>query len=149
MSQTFAHLLFLIQLATTLIMVGVIWFVQVVHYPLFAKIGNLEFPEYERVHASLTTWVVAPPMLLELGTAVLLVWFRPVTISGLQCATGLVLLVLIWVSTIFLQVPYHARLSRGFDPLVHRMLLSTNRLRTAAWTFRGFLVLSMAWTMTR
>jgi hypothetical protein len=49
---------------------------------------------------------------------------------------------------VFLQVPYHTMLSRGFDPVIHRMLLSTNRLRTATWTLRGFLVLSMAWSMT-
>jgi len=148
MNETLIRLLFLVQLGTTLFMVGVIWFVQLVHYPLFAKIGSTEFPGYERTHTSRTTWVVAPPMLLELGTAALLCWFRPAGISDLQCGAGLGLLLLNWLSTLFLQVPYHTMLSRGFDPVIHRMLLSTNRLRTATWTLRGFLVLSMAWSMT-
>ncbi len=132
MNEALIRLLFLVHLGTTLFMVGLIWFVQVVHYPLFAMIGRTEFPEYEQRHASQTTWVVAPPMLLELGTAVLLFWFRPAGISDLQCGVGLGLLLLIWLSTRFLQVPYHTTLSKGFDPLVHRMLLTTNCVRTTA-----------------
>jgi hypothetical protein len=34
----------LLHLAATLYMVGVIWFVQVVHYPLFSKVGGPERP---------------------------------------------------------------------------------------------------------
>ena len=147
MNVTLVHLLFMVQLECTLFMVGVIWFVQVVHYPLFAKIGTMEFPEYERAHTSRTKWVVAPPMLLELGTASLLVWSRPEGVSGIQSGIGLALLGVIWLSTMFLQVPSHESLSRGFDPIVHKRLVSTNWLRVGAWSLRGLLVLSMAWSM--
>ena len=34
-----AEFIVLLQLASTLAMVGLIWFVQVVHYPLFEKVG--------------------------------------------------------------------------------------------------------------
>jgi hypothetical protein len=149
MSEPLARLLFLLHLATTLFMVGVIWFVQVVHYPLFAKTGTTEFPGYEQTHTTLTTWVVAPPMLVEAGTAVLLLWFRPPGISNLQCGTGLALLIAIWLSTMFLQVPCHEWLSRGFDSVVHQRLVATNWLRTAAWSLRGLLVLWMAWSAYR
>jgi hypothetical protein len=37
-------LLLLANAAATFFMVGVIWFVQVVHYPLFARVGTLDFP---------------------------------------------------------------------------------------------------------
>jgi len=49
---------------------------------------------------------------------------------------------------VFLQVPSHELLSKGFDSVVHQRLVSTNWLRAAAWSLRGFLVLSMTWSMT-
>ncbi|MGI9470789.1 MAG: hypothetical protein ACR2NZ_04615, partial [Rubripirellula sp.] len=51
--------------------------------------------------------------------------------------TGLVLIVLIWLSTAFLQVPCHQQLSNGFDEAAYRRLVSSNWIRTALWTARG------------
>ena len=41
-------------LCASLFMTGVIWFVQIVHYPLFANVSRSAFAEYERRHANLT-----------------------------------------------------------------------------------------------
>ena len=71
----------LIQTAATLAMVGLIWFVQIVHYLLYAQVGRTEFRRYEMDHQRLTTLVVAPLMLCELVTAVLLIWLRPDGVS--------------------------------------------------------------------
>ena len=60
-------MLLLIHAGATLYMTGLIWFVQVVHYPLMARVGEDGFAEYEKHHQRLTTWVVAPPM--AAGTA--------------------------------------------------------------------------------
>jgi hypothetical protein len=35
------------------------------------------------------------------------------------------------------------RLSTGFDPVVHRRLVRTNWVRTAAWTARGAAAVAM------
>lgn len=56
--------LFWLQAGSTWIMVGIIWFVQIVHYPLFSFAGRVEFPMYEHEHRRRTTWVVLPPILL-------------------------------------------------------------------------------------
>lgn len=61
--------LLLVQSAATLFMTGLIWFVQVVHYPLFGSAGRDIFAGYERAHQRRTGWVVGPPMLVELATA--------------------------------------------------------------------------------
>ena len=39
-----------IQLLTTLPLVGLIWTIQVVHYPLFSRVGAPEFIEYQHAH---------------------------------------------------------------------------------------------------
>ena len=147
MSEPLVRLLFLLHLASTLFMLGVIWFVQVVYYPLYAWIGPGEFPGYEKIHTTLTSRVVAPPMLVEVGTALLLAWSRPAGIAIVPFATSLALLGVIWMSTMYLQIPCHKSLARGFDSVVHRRLVLTNWLRTAAWSLRGLLVLWMAWSL--
>ena len=138
------RLLFLLHVSATWYMTGVIWFVQIVHYPLFARVGTTEFREYEQNHTALTTWVVAPPMLVEAATAVLLCWYRPPYIATWQVWLGIALLAVVWLSTAFLQVPCHNLLSKSFDTDVHQRLVATNWIRTIAWSVRGFLFLWMA-----
>lgn len=145
MIESLPRLLLLTNLASTLFMTGVIWFVQVVHYPLFASTDGAEFRAYEQRHTALTTWVVAPPMLIESASAVLLFWFRPTGATTWQLSLGLALTAAIWLSTAIVQVPCHEALSRGFDSVLHQRLVRTNWVRTAAWSLRGLLVLWMSW----
>lgn len=124
-------------------MVGIIWFVQVVHYPLFARVGPPGFPAYSEAHSRLTGHVVGPPMLVEMATALLLLVLRPAEVPGYAAWIGLVLLAVVWLSTAALQVPRHKTLGAGFDPAVWKALVLTNWVRTACWSLRGLLVLWM------
>lgn len=133
-------LLLILQLVSTLGMVGVIWFVQVVHYPLFGKVGISGFRDYEQDHQRRTTLVVAPLMLIEAVTAVALLWLRPDSIPPSLAAAGLGLVALLWASTFLWQVPAHERLAKTFDSATHRNLVRSNWLRTLAWSARGVLV---------
>lgn len=137
-------LVILSHLAATLVMVGVIWVVQIVHYPLFSGVGVEGFAAYEARHTRLITWVVGPPMLIEAATAALLLWRRPADIPAWAVWGGAALLAAIWISTATLQVPRHTRLGLGFDAAAHRALVLSNWLRTVLWTARGALVLWMA-----
>jgi uncharacterized membrane protein len=127
-------------LASTCYMVGLIWMVQIVHYPLFAKVGSDQFTAYQTSHQSLTTLVVGPPMLIEFLTAVLLIWYRPAGVPDWLVYIALGLLAIVWASTAFLQVPCHEKLTAGFDAAVHNKLVVSNWIRTIGWTARGVLV---------
>ena len=129
-----------IQLFSTLFMVGLIWFVQVVHYPLFANVGREHFTQYEQLHQRLTTWVVAPVMLLELGTAFALFNTTALGMSSIEASIGIGLLAVIWTSTWLLQVPAHELLTAGFAQNAHVWLVATNRILTFAGTARGVLL---------
>jgi len=134
--------LLFVHVASTLFMVGLIWFVQVVHYPLFAAVGPAHFEAYERNHQRLTTWVVAPVMLAEVLTAVALLTTQTTSATVMQwCGMGL--LGLIWGCTAGLSVPAHRQLESGFQSNAYRRLVSTNWIRTAAWTIRGVIVLAL------
>lgn len=144
LTQKAVNCVFLAHVAATLFMTGVIWFVQVVHYPLYAHVGNDSFPDYESNHTHRTTWVVAPAMFVEALTAILLCLARPNGIDAWQTSLGIALVVVIWLSTAFLQVPRHKELSRSFEAISHHALVATNWLRTMAWSLRSILVLLMA-----
>jgi hypothetical protein len=134
----------LANLAVTLFMVGVVWFVQVVHYPLFSRVGSEKFSLYSEAHSRLTTYVVGPPMLVEAATALLLVIRRPDTVPMAAPLIGLALVVIVWLSTALLQVPRHTTLGSGFDRRAWSRLVLSNWVRTLAWSARGVLVLWMA-----
>ncbi|MGK0361310.1 MAG: hypothetical protein ACI9U2_003628 [Bradymonadia bacterium] len=121
----------------TLYMTGLIWFVQLVHYPLFAEVGEDAFVAYEAAHTQRTSIAVMGAMLVELGTAIGLVWMRPALISAAEAWIGLGLVGVIWASTFVLQVPAHTRLGQGFDVATARRLVRTNWIRTVAWTARA------------
>lgn len=140
-------LLLLTHAAATLFMFGVIMIVQVVHYPLFARVGVDGFAAYEAAHTRLITFVVFPAMVIELGTALLLVWQAPAAVPAWQVWAGLVLVGVIWLSTALLQVPLHGTLARGFDAAAHARLVGTNWIRTAAWAGRSVLALAMLWPL--
>lgn len=135
--------LLLAHLAATAVMVGIVWFVQAVHYPLFADVGADGWVAYAAAHVRRTGRVVGPPMLVEGATAALLLLRRPPEVPVGWAWLGAGLLLAVWGSTALLQVPRHRLLAAGFDPVAARTLVATNWLRTAAWTLRGLLALAM------
>jgi len=142
--------LLLVQAATTLPLVGLIWTVQLVQYPLFSRVGEATFAEYHAGHSLRISWIVIPLMLAELVSAGLLVLragasltpgMTPGPVTPATAWLGAGLLAVVWLSTFLLQVPRHAELASGFDAAAHVFLVGSNWLRTFAWTARGGLVL--------
>jgi hypothetical protein len=115
-------------------LVGLIWIIQVVHYPLFKEVGGERFVGYHRRHMALVTWVVGPLMLAESASAGLLLFLgerSPLFLASLVLLAG------VWASTAFIQVPLHRKLTLGADHAVIARLVSTNAWRTLGWTLRG------------
>ena len=135
-----SRLALLVQLATTLPLVGVIWLVQVVSYPLFLRVGAAEFPAYHAAHARLITFVVGPLMVIELAAALAWAVWPPADVPRWLTAVGLALAVATWVFTFALAVPRHDALSSGFDVGVIESLIAVSWLRTTVWTLRGMLL---------
>ncbi|MDH3403537.1 MAG: hypothetical protein OES32_08855 [Acidobacteriota bacterium] len=135
--------LLLFHAGATLAMVGLIWFVQLVHYPLFELASERRFAAFAAEHQKRTAWVVVPLMLLEGATAVALLLAPPLGLGRALPFLGALLLGLIWLSTAGLQVPQHRRLARSRDVAAMRRLVKSNWLRTAGWTLRGALALEL------
>lgn len=133
------------QIASTLIMTGVIWIIQLIQYPLFKFIDRADYQNYHLAHKFWITPIVAPAMIAELLTSILIVFYPPPALNLKIFYAGLILTLIIWASTFFIQIPLHEKLSAGFDENAHKLLVTTNWIRTAAWTFRSILILYVAW----
>lgn len=138
-------ILLLLQIASTLILVGVIWIIQLVQYPFFSEVKAENFPKYHAAHTFWITPVVAPAMIVEIITSILIIFYPPESIDYRLLWFGLILAITVWASTFFLQVPMHNKLAKGFDANAHSTLVNTNWIRTIAWSLRGALVLFFAW----
>lgn len=130
----------LIQFATTWAMTGIIWFVQLVQYPSFAKVDPASFPRFHAHHSATISMIVAPLMIVEALSAVAFLWAPLRVQTQWQIWLGIGLIGIIWASTFLLQVPAHSRLGSGFDESTWRMLVNTNWVRTIAWSARAVLV---------
>jgi len=136
----------LLNMVSTIFLTGLIWTVQQVHYPLFDRVGADAFVRYEADHNHLITPVVGPVMILEAVTSVLLViGLAPPWFPRWAAWFGLAAVAMIWVSTIFLQVPCHGRLLQGFDQDTYQRLVRTNWIRTGFWTMRAAVMVFLLW----
>ena len=136
-------MLLVVHAAATLLMLGVILVVQLVHYPLFRYVRAADYEDFQNLHMRRITWIVGPAMTTELVTAGWLAWTSPPGLPPWMAWTGLRLIAFIWITTGLVQVPLHRRLTEGFDAAAHRRLIATNWLRTGAWALRGGLALWM------
>lgn len=142
-----ATILLLANLCTTGMLVGLIWTIQLVHYPLLTMVGSDALPSYLAGHAARITILVAPWMLGELVTAGLMVRWHPRVVPRWMVVTGLGLCVGLWGTTLLVQGPLYARLAETATPELLDRLTMTNWLRTVGWTARGTLCLMMAWRL--
>ena len=128
----------IIHLIATSVMVGVIWTIQLVHYPSFHFIELKQYTTFQRFHMSRISYVVIPAMLTELFTLILIV-ISIDQIDNLVLASA-ILLIFIWLMTAVFFSGVHQKLTLGYDQTVVDKLVKLNWGRTLLWTLRLLLI---------
>jgi len=145
----FDIILLLVNTSAALFMTGLIWFVQIVHYPLFDSVGGQEFLAYAEKHRHLTSLVVVMPMVIEICTALILasIWKGPDVWLLWVCFA---MVVAIWVSTAFCSIPCHSILcGTGYSEATHHWLVQSNWVRTICWTARSVILVAFIYRLCR
>jgi hypothetical protein len=126
------ELLRLANLVDAGLLCGLIWTIQLVHYPLFAAVGASAWTDYEREHQRRITMLVAPLMVanVALSAGVLAAGGADAVLRGLGAALALA----VFAATGTLYSGLHRRLSGGWDAALGARLVRLNWWRTAAWT---------------
>ena len=126
----------MIQFVVTWMMVGIMWFSQIVHYPLYKKIRE-GFIEYERSHIRLAAVLLGPMMLIEVITAIIMIGMAEEGLLTQLAGANLLLLAVLWIFTLLFQVNQHQKLSIHFSKNILRRLIYSNWIRTLLWTVKG------------
>lgn len=125
------------------VLVGTIWTVQLVHYPMLAAVTPERFAAAHAGHASAITTVVALPWTLEGLTTLWLVAAPPDGVPRWLVLLGALAAAVPVVVTLTVSVPAHARLAAGFDAGVHARLVTTNWWRTLGWSAHGAIAVAI------
>ena len=129
---------------STWFMVGMIWTIHIVHYPLFAFVGSDTYEAFQAQHVNLIGRLLLLPWLVEGLTALALVF----VLSGGKrklAITGAALILVIMALSAFISAPAHGDLADGFDRKVHDDLMLGNLIRAGLWTVRGGLATAILW----
>ena len=130
--------LFFLNVISAFFLTGVIWTIQIVHYPAFHYIDKLSFVNFHQFHERRISIIVMPLMILELISSVAL-YFNDM--SNHTFLLNLIIIGLIWCSTFFIQVPIHNILSQKKDNSMIKKLVNTNWIRTFLWSMRMLLII--------
>lgn len=121
---------------STFSLLGLIWTIQLVHYPSFRYVSNSKFTEFTTFHARSISFIVLPLMIIELVVAIGLSFLLQDSFSYIKLA----LVLCIWGSTFALSVPRHNQLQKRRDEKVIESLILTNWPRTILWSVKSLLV---------
>ena len=133
------NILIFISLFSNLIMVGISLITHFVTYPSFKLIKSSIFSEFHKSYTNKMLLIVAPVMILELISSILLVIFD---VSDNDTEIGLLItLILIWFLTFFTIVPIHNKLAVNYTKDLNQKLIKYNGFRTTLWIIK--LILSL------
>ncbi|MCZ6671357.1 MAG: hypothetical protein O7C75_00315 [Verrucomicrobia bacterium] len=136
------HLVIQLHLYSTLFMTGVIWYVQVVHYPLLRFIQSEDGKDFADLYKKKSGLIVVPFMLTELVTGILLIGSTWMMQYGYYLWMNLILLLGIWVVTFTVHLPQHKALTNSFNSETIRPLVRSDWIRTLIWSIRSVLLVS-------
>ncbi len=131
---------FIIHCIATFIMVGVIWVIQLVHYPSFYFIEKKKYQSFQKFHMRNISYIVMPMMIIELFTGFILIVNFNNFKGYYNFNISLFFLLCTWAITGIIFTKLHNELLKGYDKLIIKKIIKWNWIRTIFWTFRLFLL---------
>lgn len=135
------------QVFSTFFMTGLIWLIQLVHYPAFHKVNPQKFSEFESFHSRTITWIVLPVMSLELVISIYLMLEMSGTYGWWVGLTNLGTVGFLWIYTLLVSARIHGQLASGYNSDLVNKLVRTNWARTTVWSLRSvfWILILMNW----
>jgi len=139
------YYLFVIHLVSTSFMVGVIWIVQLVHYPTFLFIDEQKSYDFQKFHMSRISYIVMPAMTTELFSGIYIYIYSNMAIESNLFLLALTILIINWIITALVFVKMHNKLLINYKIEIISLLVKWNWLRTLLWSVRLILLLRMVY----
>lgn len=140
----FSHWFLLAWTVLIFAVLGEIWLVQLVVYPLFGKVGEAEYVAYHKFYSSRIPLPVIVPGFASFLLTIPLIFFAPDPVPFWMLLANFAFGVVGLLVTVRLEIPRHARLEKGGkQEKVIRELVRYNWPRTLSITGSAFLTLLM------
>ena len=110
-------------------LLGVILATQFVSYPMFLSVDSKSFTSYHMNYTFNISKIVLPLMVIELFFVIEML-FNNYNVYSL---ISFFLIIVVWLSTFFIQVPLHNSLSEKYSELKIKKLILSNWIRTFSW----------------
>jgi len=133
--------IFLLNTASSLVLTGIVWLVQITGYSSLLRVHREEFKRHHRHLTGRVLLLCLPFMVIEMASSIYLV-MRAETLI-LYHLGGLLVVIGIWISSFLLHLPMQLRLSRGFNEELIRKLSDTNWLRVILWSAKSAISLQV------
>ena len=118
-------------------LVGLIWLIQLNHYPSFRFISEENWSEFHKHHTRSISFVVIPLMLSELYFVIRLLIVQ----QDINSIILFMLILVIWMNTFLQAVPLHNKLAFAKNVSLINKLVQINWVRTILWTVKGIFLL--------
>jgi hypothetical protein len=142
MYESVTHALITAQVFSCFFMTGLIWLIQLVHYPAFYFIDPKSFLKFHAFHSQSITWIVGPVMGIELVTAIGLCLLRTQIVY-----INLFSVLVLWALTALVSVPIHIQLAQSLNLELVRQLIMTNWFRTCIWSLRALAMIDVTYNL--
>ena len=127
---------FILHLVSTSIMVGVIWIIQLVHYPTFLFIDKQKYMKFQEFHMSRVSYIVMPTMIAELFSGIYILLYNNILMLNTFFLLASFYLFLNWVITALVFVKIHNGLLIKYEKNIILLLVKFNWIRTILWSLR-------------
>ena len=135
------EILVVIHFLSTSLMVGVIWIIQLLHYPAFHFIDKANYSAFQDFHMNRVSYIVVPIMITELASGALVVLILP---KFFLFNISMVILAIIWIITFLFFTKLHQSLTFGYNEASVNKLVRLNWFRTVLWTVRILILFMMS-----
>jgi hypothetical protein len=150
-TRTASLWLFLVTFALVFYGMGAAAVESFVNYPTWPLIGANEFRAYHRALGPLIIGYMVVPMLVTTILTILLLWFLPAPIPRWMVWLAIGLQLIVWISTVTIQLPIQGQLTAGglSLPLIDRLRITSFWLRRVPHTANAILFLWMMFELLR
>ena len=101
-------IIILLHAIVTFLLTGLIWVIQLVHYPMFQFLDSQAYSKAMSFHQQRISIIVVPLMLFELLSGVYLAHAQWSSLARFH-SINIALIVIIWIHTFGLMVPFHKK----------------------------------------
>ena len=118
---------------------AILWFMQIVHYPLLPYVDAGKWTQFSEKRRMFTTMVIYPLMAFEALTGIALILIATQSKTYGLLATSIVLLIALLIYTLAYLNPQFKKINSPDDVANQQRFLKLHWVRTIGWTIRVML----------